>query len=67
MQFALYVVPFGLIYKYIRLALYYDNRSFFLKYLFGYGEWTSFVQDFTSALFKTNRNYLEKKIVKFNK
>jgi hypothetical protein len=39
MQFALYVVPFGLIYKYIRLALYYDQkRSFFLKYLFGYGE-----------------------------
>lgn len=29
MQFALYVVPFGLIYKYIRLALYYDKKVFF--------------------------------------
>jgi hypothetical protein len=43
MQFALYVVPFGLIYKYIRLALYYDNRSFFLNiYLVMVNEQASF-------------------------
>jgi hypothetical protein len=45
MQFALYVVPFGFIYKYIRLALYYEkkNRSFFKNiYLVMVNEQASF-------------------------
>jgi hypothetical protein len=43
MQFAFYIVPFGLIYKYISLALYDDKRFFFKNvYLVMVNEQASF-------------------------
>jgi hypothetical protein len=67
MQFALYVVPCGLIYKYLSLALYYEKKRSFFKniYLVMVNEQASF--KISLLLYLKPIEIIKKKLVKFNK
>jgi len=67
MQFALCVVPFGLIYEYIRLALSYEKKKIFILniYLVMVNEQALFKISF--LLYLKSIETIRKKNVKFNK